>query len=155
MKRLLISMTILALLIVPQFALGDDMGDLKATYEKAIQAWNNLDAETIASMVYPGAVSFDYDAAFPGPTTEITQEQRANMLKTWFNNVEYISISPYNLQYKVVGNTGIIWGHGSMSIKMKGEPAHTLHQRITTTWIKSNGKWFMLIAHNSAIPPSN
>ena len=46
MKRLVLSITLLTLLVVPQVSLGGDVDDLKAAYEKAVQAWNNLDAET-------------------------------------------------------------------------------------------------------------
>ena len=58
MKRLHVSITILTLLVLPQFALGSDLDDLKAAYANVIQAWNNLDADAIASMEYPGRVSF-------------------------------------------------------------------------------------------------
>jgi protein TonB len=44
MKRLPISMTILALLVVPQFALGADIDDLKAAGEKMIQPNTSLSA---------------------------------------------------------------------------------------------------------------
>lgn len=153
MKRLLISFTIFVTLVIPQFAMGDDVADLKATQAKVVQAWNTLDSQTLASVVYPGSVSFDYDAAFPGVTPDnITPEQLAAMLKASLSNVEFVSLNPYNLQYKVVGNTGIIWGHSSMLIKPKGEPPVRQISRYSSTWVKSNGKWLMLSTHLSAIP---
>ena len=154
MRRILISLTVIALLCVPQFAAGDDVADLKAAQEKVIQGWNKLDAIALTSAVYSGAVFFEYDAAFPSISYlgNMTPEQRAEMAKTAFNDVEYISLTPYNLQYKVVGNTGIVWGHSSMSTKPKGQPVSTQNSRYTSTWIKSDGKWFILCTHISAIP---
>ena len=154
MKRLLISMTVLTLLIIPQFAAGDDVADLKAAQEKVIEAWNKLDAVNLNSAVYPGAVFFEYDSPFPGisSTTRMTPEQLAEMAKNAFSNIEYISLTPYNLQYRVVGNTGIVWGHSTMSTKPKGEPVSTQNSRYTSTWIKSDGTWYIFCTHISAIP---
>lgn len=156
MKRLLISITALTLLIVPQFALGSDLDDLKAAYEKIIQAWNNFDADTIASMEYPGTVNYFCVYAFPDVAPmENTQERVAKSLKTFFDNVESFSVTPYNIQYRVIGNTGIIWGHFTMNEKQKGENLKTWYVRTTSTWIKSDGKWYVIMTHNSTIPPSD
>ena len=157
MRRLIIVMTFIAFMIVPQFALGGDVDDLKAAQEKIIEAWNKLDALTLTSAVYLGAVFFEHDAAFPSISylANLTEEQRSEMAKTAFNDMEYITLTPYNLQYKVVGNTGIVWGHSSMSTKPKGEPVSTQVSRYTSTWIKSDGKWYILCTHISAIPSGN
>ena len=153
MKRLLISMTILALLFVPQFALGEDVDDLKAATEKFFQAWNTLDAETIASMISQGGVTYDAGAAFPGVGPMVsTQAERAEYIKMILENVEYIFMNPYNLQYRVFGNTGIVWGHLTISAKEKEQPRQTSYERYSATWIKSDGKWLLVISHESAIP---
>ena len=154
MRRIFITLTVIALLFVPQFASAGDVDDLKAAQDKIIEAWNKLDALTLTSAVYNGAVFFEYDAAFPSISSipDMTPEQRAEMAKNAFNDMEYISLTPYNLQYKVVGNTGIVWGHSSMSTKPKGEPVSTQNSRYTATWVKSDGKWYILCTHISAIP---
>ena len=159
MKRLLIAMMIVTLLILPQFALGSDLDDLKAANEKVIKGWNNFDAETIASMIYPGSVMFEANSPFPnvgaiGPMKDV-QAQVTEGLKMVFGNLEFISITPYNLQYRVVGNTGIIWGYYTTNSKPKGQPSTTNYIRMTATWIKSDGKWFCLTTHFSAIPLGN
>lgn len=156
MKRLLISITILLLFAIPQFALGSDVEDLKATNEKMFKAYNTLDVETIASMVYPGGVLYDYGAAFPDTAPmEDTQAQLAKSLKTILSDLEYISITPYNVQYRVVGNTGIVWGHYTINVKPKGQSMITNHARMTSTWINSNGEWRNIMTHLSAIPVSD
>lgn len=156
MKRFLIPMTILSLLVVSQFALGDDVADLKAAYEKKHQAANALDAETVVSMTYPGAVGYEYDLAFPQTTPmEKTKADRTQVLKMLYSNMEYLFIVPYNPQFRVEGNTGIQWGHFTVYYKEKGQQAHTIHGRGTSTWIKKDGKWYTLMYHESAIPQSN
>jgi len=153
MKRLLISMTILALLVVPQFALGADLDDLKATFEKMFQAYVSQDAETIGTLVYPGAVVYTDDAAFPFVvSTENAQTETTNLMQTVFSNYDYYVMTPYNMQYKVVGNTGIVWGYVTINAKPKGEPGQTKYLRHTSTWIKSDGNWRWITFHNSTIP---
>ncbi len=153
MRRILISLTILALLFIPQIAAGDDLSDLKAAHQKFNQALSSLDAEGIVSIVYPGAVNFAPDAAFPAVLpTENMQAQLTPMLKEIFSNMDHFRINPYNLQYRVIGNIGMVWGHQSQNVKQKGEPAVAYNLRVTTTWIKSDGQWYVLMNHVSSIP---
>lgn len=92
MRRILIAVTIVALLVVPQFALAGDLDDFKAANDKLLQAYRSLDAEAIASMIYPGAVGFDYGAAFPSiAPMENTQTQLAAGLKMLFGYLEVLS----------------------------------------------------------------
>ena len=153
MKRLLISLTVIVLLIAPQFAFGSDVDDLKAADQKLTQAWNSLDAETAASMFSQGAVAYSAEGAFPlvAPMAS-TQAERADYMKAYLENVEYISIYPYNPQYRVFGSTGIAWGYYSISSKEKGQPRRIQYIRYTSTWIKSDGKWLLLLSHESTIP---
>lgn len=150
MKRLFITLTIFAFVVVPQFAFGSDVDDLKAANEKVIQAYNSLDAETIAAMQYPGNVSYGYLDAFPNVANTVADS--LEKLKMLFSQVEFLQVIPHNNQYKVVGNTGIIWGHYSVNYKAKGEPLQTQHARITATWVKKDGKWYGIMVHHSAIP---
>lgn len=153
MRRLLVALTIVALLAVPQFALAGDVDDLKAAYAKGVQVWNNIDADGIVSMVYPGMVNWGNSAAFPSVLPmENTQAQVAPGLKQWLSGLEMYNINPYNMQFRVLGNIGLIWGHQTQNIKAKGEPTKTFHLRVTQTWIKSEGKWYIVMNHLSAIP---
>jgi ketosteroid isomerase-like protein len=153
MKRLMISVAALLLLVVPQLAFGTDLDDLKAADAQATKAFNSLDAATIASTVYPGGVYFGATDAFPTlVATENTVAQHTNLLKTLFGSLDYLFVVPYNIQYKVVGNTGIVWGHETVLSKAKGGQAQTRHYRVTTTWVKSDGKWMVFMVHQSAIP---
>ena len=156
MRRILISLTVIALLFMPQFAAGDDVTDLKATYERLVQALNSLNAEAIASTVYPGRIIFGYNEAFPiiAPM-ENTKENALQDLKASFSTLEYLQLVPYNMQYRVIGNTGIAWGHSTEYMKTKGEVSRIQHARFTSTWIKEDGKWYNVMYHTSAIPQSN
>jgi len=154
MKRLLISMTILALLVVPQFACGGDVDDLKAANEKLIEAWRALDAEGITSLISPGIVAYLPGAAFPlvSQVEAYNEAGSVEYMKTILENLEYYNMTYYNPGYRVFGNTGMAWGHVTISNKEKGQPAHTQFLRYTLTWIKSDGKWLLAMSHYSPIP---
>ena len=96
MKRLLISMTILTFLFVPQFALGSDVDDLKAAFEKMVNAYISLDAETLASLLHPGCVYYNTVAAFPDVTPmNISQKDLIRIINDSFDKVEHFSMTPF------------------------------------------------------------
>jgi len=153
MKRLLILSAVLVLLVAPQFVFGTDLDDLKAVNEKAIKAWNTLDAAGLASLLHPGVVAFDRDLAFAtvAPMENTQEAMRANY-ETMFATYESIKVTYVDWQYRVVGNTGIAWGYWTADLKPKDGPARTIQARGTYTWVKSGGKWLLLMGHASALP---
>jgi ketosteroid isomerase-like protein len=153
MKRLLLSIAAATLLVAPQLALGADADDLKAAYEKVLKAYNSLDAAAIASMIHPGAVNFDRNMAFPSVAPiKDTEAQLTSSLKASFAQIELLNITPVNYQCKVFGSTGIVWGYATTAIKLKDGPVRVMYSRVTSTWVKSGGKWLALMMHASAIP---
>ena len=153
LKRLFTPMIILAFLIFPQFSLPSDLDDLKTASEKLTQAFNSHDTETAAYMIYPGQVTVDSNSASPEVVPmQNTQASSTEHFKSFFNQMEIFSIKQYNMQYRVIGNTGIVWGHQTMTLKPKGEPSIIVHQITTETWIKSEGKWYQIMYHDSAVP---
>jgi len=138
---------------MPQYTLGADVDDLKATCEKMVQAFNSFDAHTIAGLDYPGHVGFYVDGSFPEITPiENTVAETAASIQEFFDTLDSLSITLVNPQYRVVENTGIMWGYETASIKYKDGPVRTFHSRITQTFVKKDGKWLLLTIHMSYIP---
>jgi ketosteroid isomerase-like protein len=150
MKRLLISMTILALLIVPQFALGADVDDFKAEVEKYVQAFSSMDASTIGQTAHPGLVV--YNTTSPFPTVYPDSAALSEGMKSYFSTLESLNITYVNPQYRVNGNYGLTWGYQSSVAKPKDGPETSDHYRITMTFIKSGGKWLVSSIHMSKLP---
>jgi ketosteroid isomerase-like protein len=145
--------TVIALLFIPQFAAGDDVADLKAANQKMFQAWRDLDAAGVIATVSPGIVAYYPDAAFPDAAPmEVNEAATAAMMKSIMESLDYYNMTPYNPQFRVFGNTGLAWGHVTISAKPKGQPAQTMNLRYTLTWTKSDGKWLLVMTHYSAIP---
>ena len=153
MRRILISLTVIALLFIPQFAAAGDVDDLKAANQKLVEAWANLNAEGIISLVSPGIVAYYPDAPFPDASPmERNDAEAVTWMKGLMDSLDYYNMTYYNPQFRVFGDTGLAWGHVTISSKQKEQPANTQVLRFTLTWTKSNGKWRLVMTHYSAIP---
>ena len=131
-------------------ALATDVDDLKATFEKAVKAYNSHD-EVFFTMVDDQAVIFN-------PSTPFAVDGKA-AYQPATNSVwaatESVVFSPVNPQYRVIGSTGIAWGHYAISVKPKDGPMETNFGRYTVIFSKSGGKWLAVASHYSAIPSGN
>lgn len=151
MKRLFIFVAAAALFAFSQFVFGSDLDDLKAANEQMMKAITDKDAAALAALIHPGAVNFE--SAFPMVAPEKDSVSALTKLYTpILASLEYLNVVPYNHQFKIVGNTGIVWGHNTVYSKNKGESVRTVHERMTVTWVKSGGKWLVLMAHSSPLP---
>lgn len=150
MKRLFISLTILTLLVVPQFALGSDVDDLKAAVERFVQAFNSLDAGTVAEMAHPGLVVYNNVSPFPFVYSNTAAFEED--IQDYFSGLESLNYDLYNPQYMVVGNTGVMWGHETGTANTKEGLEDIVYFRVTMTFIKSDGNWRVLTIHLSELP---
>jgi len=155
MKRLLISMTILALLVVPQVALGSDVDDLKAVDEKAVKLGFSLDpndTEAYVNGYHKEFISIDPNYAFP---RVLTREQLRQGRVADIANIESRSWIEADALYHVVGSTGIISKYGTSVVKPKGAPVVIRNLRYSITFVKIDGKWLVYAIHTSVIPSGN
>jgi len=130
--------------------LAADVDDLKATFEKAVKAYNSQD-EVFFAMVDEQAVIFN-------PSTPFAVDGRAAYkpatLSIWAVT-ETVAFTPINPQYRVIGTTGLAWGHYAISIKLEDGPMETNFGRYTVIFAKSGGKWLAVASHYSDIPSGN
>ena len=149
MKRLLISTTILTSLFLPQIAFGSDLEELKTAVEKWYQAYNSMDADTIIQMTHPDIIVCEALAPFPFPHSSLEEDK--DSLKSWFSSLDSLNFRVFNPQYKVVGDTGIMWCYLGRRTVRKGIISD-LYVRQTMTFVKSDGKWRVLMYHFSKFP---
>src|SRR5439155_11322813 len=82
----------------------------------------------------------------PGKST-LRQLAEAN-----FAQNESVTFSPINPQCRVIGGTGIVWGHMALTRKPKDGPLTTLFARFTFIFVKSDGQWREAAVHVSQLP---
>ena len=120
MKRLLFSISVLTLLVVPQFAYSSELDELKAAVERFTQAFNSMDADAIAKMTHPGLVVVE--ANDPFPFVYSTPDAFKEGLQNWFSTLESINFFDINKQICFVDLPGYGYAKVPKSVKKEWGP---------------------------------
>jgi ketosteroid isomerase-like protein len=125
-----------------------DLDDLKATFEQVVAAICRRDANAYSAIWHEQMVAFPPFSPFAvdGKAT-LRQAAEAN-----FANAESVTFSPINPQCRVIGSTGLVFGHTALTIKPKDGPLNTTFARFTFIFAKTDGHWREVLAHVSQIP---
>ena len=150
-KGLVLVFALSALLFAPSAYRGGDVDDLKATFEQGIAAVNKRDLDAGSALWHDQIVDFGPVSPFP---TDWKAARRQGF-QALFNNSESFTVTPLNTQYRVIGDTGIVWGHAMFVMKPKDGPMQTNFGRAMGIWTKVEGKWRQVAAHLSRIPSGN
>ena len=125
-----------------------DIDDLAGTFEQVVAAINRRDAGAYSSFWHEQIVAFPPFSPFAveGKSTLVPLAE-AN-----FANAESLSLTPINPQCRVIGSTGIVWGHMSLAVKPKDGPLSATFARFTLIFAKTDGKWQEVAIHASQLP---
>jgi len=120
MKQVVVvSVGLLAVLYNPSTVRGADLDELKAVHEATIKAINARDAQGWAAGFYDREIRFSAEDPFPAESDKGSLVAAAqNVLATR----ESWTVVPVNLQYRVIGTTGIVWGYHRDVVKPKDGP---------------------------------
>ncbi|MGE0681352.1 MAG: DUF4440 domain-containing protein [Candidatus Binatia bacterium] len=132
------------------FVQGDEVDGLRASFEREIAAFNARDLDTLMDNQHEQVVAL----SAASPASVDGKSARRHAYETLFANTESVTVTPKNPQFRVVDNTGIVWGEYSIAAKPKDKPLTTTSVRFTRTYVKTGGKWFLLLYHVSPLPPS-
>ena len=154
MRPVVLTLAAIAMLIVPA-ARAADVDDLKAASDAFIEAINKQDISALLASYHDDFVSYGTNAVFPNDSKGQSKADRRHRLENLFAVRDHITITRINPQYRVVGTTGIVWGHFRSVVKLKDGPQETRTRRFLATWVKSGGKWVRLAVHMSAVPSGN
>ena len=149
--RMLSLLFFVCLTLLSQPVSADDLDDLKATNERYTNAWNTRDLDTILEI--ENASGFGYSTAFPRPL--LGKEQLRKPYAQYFEMMEVVLVKTYKDEYRIIGNTGLVWGLYSQTTKQKNGPFRTVYLRHASTYVKSEGKWKLVLYHRSLIPSEN
>ena len=130
-----------------------DIDDLKATFEQIVGVINRRDPNAYASYFHEQMVAFPPFFPFAVDCKAAARQfAEANLANP---NTESTSFTPLNPQYRVIGSTGIVWGHTALSLKPKDGPLSTSFIRFTFVLVKTEGKWLEACVHFSQLPTGN
>ena len=130
--------------------LGADIDDFKAAFNKALNAYNSR-GDTFFTMSHEQVAVFNPGVPF---AIEGKAAYEQAMRGSWAAT-ESSTFKPINPQFRVVGSTGVAWGHYAMTIKPKDGAMRSAFGRYTIIFAKSGGKWLAVATHYSPIPSGN
>ena len=141
--RCVISLMILgAFMLLCQPAIADDLADLKATHMRYWKAVNTGDPETFMGIWQDGGVWLSPTRSFPRVVNV------ARGLKMWPKIFEThaVRIRWHQTEYRVIGNTGLVWGLMEHVVRNKGTGIGVAdYRQASLTFVKSEGKWKLVI----------
>lgn len=140
----------LAVLALPCPAPGADVDDLKVAHEAMIKALNTRDNQAYNAGFYDREARFSATDPFP---LDIAKSSR--MSGPQVDPLESRNTTGINLQYRVIGNTGLVWGYHRDTFKRKDGPLQSNLIRVLLVYVKSDGKWLRAGTHLSAVPSGN
>jgi ketosteroid isomerase-like protein len=125
-----------------------DIDDLKTTFEQVVSAVCRRDANAYSLIWHEEIVVFT-------PFSPFALEGKSALRQVsegYRTNTDNVTFAPINPQYRVVGSTGIVWGHAALTVKPKDGPLNTTFLRFTLIFAKTDNQWREVAAHNSQIP---
>ena len=148
--RCIISLIVVAaFMILSQPAIADDLADLKATHQRYSKAWNTGDMITAFEIWQDGAIYISPSHAFPMVSNSAIG---LKMFTKWLETHIYRS-SWYKVDYRVIGNTGLVWGVKTTTVIVKatGTGKRSFY-KTSYVFVKSEGKWVAVMHHDTPIP---
>ena len=142
-----------AFVLLSQPAIADDLADLKATHMKFTMAGNTGDVETMFALLDDTAVRLGARDGVPHaiPNKEIKERVKQGYIK-WYETHSARAMW-HKPDFRVIGNTGLVWGLVDWTIvNKKSGITQKLFLKCSYTYVKSDGKWILVLFHESSIP---
>ena len=142
-------MVVAAFMLISQPAIADDLADLKATHKILLRAVNTGDVKTIFEYWQEGTIWFTDEGGFP----MVTKKAFVLPLFTKFFEKHTFRTIWYKADYRVVGNTGLVWGVRTQTVRNKTTGVgKRKFLKTSLVFMKSEGKWGLVMEHNTPIP---
>ena len=148
--RCVISLIVVAaFMLLSQPAIADDLADLKAAHQMYDKAWNTGDVAGVFEIWQDGGIWLPSSHAFPIVTNSAIG---LKMFTKWLETHIY-RYRWYKVDYRVIGDTGLVWGVRTVSVIVKatGTGKRTFHKS-SFVFVKSEGKWKAVMHHDTLIP---
>ena len=152
-RCLISSIVVGALMLLCQPAIADDLDDLKAAVNKYTMAVNTGDGETQFAMFHDQFVLIRSIDGIPKtfPNKEIKERAKQGFIK-WLetHSARMLFHKP---DFRVIGNTGLVWGFVERTeVNKKSGITQKYYGKLSLVFVKSDGKWTLLLIHSSSLP---
>lgn len=81
-----------------------------------------------------------------------TKPARREGYQQLLDAAQKLTVTPQNLEFRVVVHSGIVWGTYGILNKPKGGEEVAFPIRFSRTYVRDNGAWQLFLYHVSAVP---
>ncbi len=133
-------------------AWAGDLEELENEFEGILERLNEKYMKGFLTGWHPDAVLMVYDYVFPVDRADAGEEIWSQIFNDFFVATQRIHLTPIDIDFRVVENTGIIWGRIQTLTELKDGTRRVVNLRLTATFVKTGGRW-LLLSWQSAVPP--
>ncbi len=133
-------------------AWADDLEELENSFENILERLNAKDLKGFLAGWHPHAILMVHDYVFPVDRADAGEEIWSQIFDDFLVSTESIRLIPVDVDFRVVGDTGIVWGTAQNITELKNGTRQVVNLRLSATFVKTSGRWLLLI-WQSSIPP--
>lgn len=137
----------LGLLLCAPGVRADDVDTIRAAFESDIRLFNAQNKTAFSASADDNVVVF-------GTLTPFAVEGKTALvefMESYFADQERAKFTPINAEYRTIGNSGLAWGHYTITELPKIGSRELIHGRYTFTYTKRDGTWRLLVIHVSPL----
>ena len=132
-------------------ALAGDLEDLEGGFKDILERLNAKDLKGFLRGWHPDAVLMVYDYVFPVDRADAGEEIWSQIFGDFLVSTQSIRLTPIDVDYRVVGDTGIVWGRAQTITELKDGTREVVNLRVSATFVKMSDRW-LLLSWQSSIP---
>ncbi|UCF39218.1 MAG: nuclear transport factor 2 family protein [Acidobacteriota bacterium] len=154
MRKFLLVTVLMSILVPASGYAKGDVQDLRATFAEILKSFREKNLEAFLGHFHPDAVIFERNRLFPIDRSRADRDDWADAVQLLFDRVINVEFVPKQIDYRVIDNTGMIWGFSKMKIDSRDELASDLDSRFSVTLTFREDRWMIVAWHTSAPPAS-
>lgn len=152
MRKVSLLLLFVGFCIQPVWATEEE-DELKGSFDAVLEELNTKDLDGFLARWHDQAVLYVPRYFFPVDKVDAGREVWNEIFEDFFVMTHSATLTPVDLDYRVVGATGMIWGLVQSVVEPKSGGRITQMTRLTVTFVKQDGNWKILNWHGSLPPP--
>ena len=117
LARVFIGVALLICIVAP--ARAGDLEDLETAFETALETLNSRDLDHFLESWHPEAVLVARNYVFPVDRAKVEKEMWSELFGDLLSATKSASYTAVDVEFRVIGNTGIAWGLTQFFIEPK------------------------------------
>ena len=133
---------------------ASDVKDLEATFEQALEDLSRKDFDGFLSSWHSEAVLFARNRIHPIDRAQLEDRAWRELFEDFFARIISIGYTQKAVQFRVIGDTGIVWGLTRLAIDGRYGEGSDQETRLTVVFVKVGEEW-KIIQWNNAPGPTD